>query len=420
MTDLKGRMFISYRRSPVRATGDAEAAMIREALRDRGIPTWRDLDDLGPGPTEDELVEILKDGEIAGAVMLVSPEVETSNMMRVVEAPAILDRFQAGDGFLLKVVLINLTYDAVDRVLDRPGVFQELNRFDIDRIAKGTLEAEDARRIAKGVLKFRIAAVRRNAPDEEVAVGLYSRRSPGTWGYVLRHDLTPYFEGRETTTEAYEKIEAALYDTATALAATGGTIPVVARGNAALPLGVLFGAVYSPFVFDLVWRQAAPGAPEADWSLKNGIEDVGVSIRSTRGDLASEDVVLAVSINADVDHAAAEYLTAARLSPRVTVSVGLKQGPLKRGETLSPQQGLNISLEAIEAIRRQKTELRMRRANLHLFLACPLSLAVLIGQNLNTFGTCTVYEHFSEKTPSYAPVHCFKPSNFTYKNENDS
>ena len=68
--------------------------------------------------------------------MLVSPEVATSNMVRVVEAPAILDRFQAGDGFLLKVVLINLTYDAVDGVLDRPGAFQELNRFDIDRITK--------------------------------------------------------------------------------------------------------------------------------------------------------------------------------------------------------------------------------------------------------------------------------------------
>ena len=121
MTDLKGCMFISYRRSPGRTTGDAEAAMVCDALRDRGVPTWRDLDDLGPGPTEDELIELLKDGEIAGAVMLVSPEVATSNMVRVVEAPAILDRFQAGDGFLLKVVLINLTYDAVDGVLDRPG-----------------------------------------------------------------------------------------------------------------------------------------------------------------------------------------------------------------------------------------------------------------------------------------------------------
>ena len=389
--------------------------MVRDALRDRGVPTWRDLDDLGPGPTEDELIEILKDEEIAGAVMLVSPEVATSNMVRVVEAPAILDRFQAGDGFLLKVVLINLTYDAVDGVLDRPGAFQELNRFDIDRITKGTLEAEDARRVAKAVVKQRLAAVRRNDPDGEFSVGLYSRRSPGTKGYVLRHDLTPYFEGREATTEAYGKIEAALYDAATALAATGDKISVVARGNAALPLGVLFGAVYSPFVFDLIWKQAAPGAPETDWSLRSGVEDVAVAVRSTRSNLASEDLVLAVSINADVDHAATEYLEAARLSPRATVSVGLKQGPLKRGETLSPQQGLKVALEAIEAARRQKTELRMKRANLHLFLACPLSLAILIGQNLNTFGTCTVYEHFSDQTPSYAPVHCFRPSNFTYQ-----
>ena len=415
MTDLRGRMFISYRRSPGRATGDAEAVLIRDALRDRGVPTWRDLEDLGPDPTEDELIETLRDEEIAGAVMLVTPEVATSNMVRVVEAPAILDRFSAGNGFLLKVVLINLAYDEVDGVLGRPGAFQEVKHFNIDRIANETLEAEDARRIAKGVLKQRLETIRRNDPRGEFSVGLYSRRSPGVKGYVIRHDVTAYFDGRAAAAGAYAKIETALYDAATTLAETGEKISVVARGNAALPLGVLFGAIYSPFVFDLVWKQAAPGAPDEDWSLKSGVEDVAVTVRSTRGDLGSEDLVLAVSINADVDQATAEYLEAARFSPRATISVGLANGPLKRGEALSPQQGLKVTYEAIDAARREKTKLRMKRANLHLFLACPLSLAVLIGQNLNTFGACTVYEHFSDQTPSYARVHCVGPSNFTYQ-----
>ena len=56
----------------------------------------------------------------------------------------------------------------------------------------------------------------------------------------------------------------------------------------------------------------------------------------------------------------------------------------------------------------------MKRANLHLFLACPLGLAVLIGQNLNTFGDCVAYEHFPDRTPAYEPTHRFQPSNFTY------
>ena len=415
MTDVTGRMFISYRRSPGRDSGDAEAQLLRDALRDRGVPTWRDLDDLNPVPTEDDLIATLESEEIAGAVMLVSPEIQDSQMVRMVEAPAILDRFQRHDGFILKPVLINLAYGDIDRVLDRPGAFQEMKRFDIDRIRRESLELEDARRIARAVLRQRLAAVRDRDPNRPCSLGLYSRRSPSAIGLTLRHDVTPYFVGREPAPGAYSKIEAALYDAATALAATGDRITVVARGNAALPLGVLFGAVFSPFVFDLVWKQAAPGAPEADWSLKSGLADVETTISNTKCNLGSEDLLLAVSINADVDHAAAEYLEVSGFSPRATISLRLVGGPLHRGATISPQQGLKVAYDAIDAARKLKTDLRMKRANLHLFLACPLSLAVLIGQNLNTFGECVVYEHFSDQRPAYAPVHRFRPSNLTYR-----
>ena len=113
--------------------------------------------------------------------------------------------------------------------------------------------------------------------------------------------LRPTFDGRDATPGAYARIENALYDAATALAATGEKIAIIACGNASLPLGVLFGAVYSPFVFDLAWKQAAPGAPEETWSLMCGVAHVGTTVRHTKENLNSEDLVLAVSINADVE-----------------------------------------------------------------------------------------------------------------------
>ena len=414
MTDVTGSMFISYRRSPARHSGDLEALLVRDALRDRGVPTWRDLDDLNLVPTEDDLIATLSSEEIAGAVMLVSPETEESQMVRVVEAPAILDRFQKFDGFILKPVLINLGYTDIDRVLGRPGAFQKISHFDIDHIAKSTLDAADARRIAKAVLKHRLQAIHHRDPGQAFSIGLYSRRSPSAKGLILCHDVTPYFTDRESAPGAYPKIETALYDAASALAATGNKISLVARGNAALPLGVLFGAVYSPFVFDLGWKQAAPGAPEETWSLKSGVADIPTTVQITKDNLQSEDLLLVVSINADVDHAAAEYCEAANFSPRATISVRLADGPLQLGQTISPQQGLKIAYKAINATRNLKTQLRMKRANLHLLMACPLSLAVLLGQNLNTFGECVIYEHFSDRTPAYAQVHRFKPSNFIY------
>ena len=110
-------MFISYRRSPARKSGDDEAHRVRDALRDRGVPTWRDLDDHGPDPTEDEVVQAVNDIGIAGAIMLVSPQVATSPMVRVVEIPAILDRYKERDGFLLKPVLIDLVFSISTRFL---------------------------------------------------------------------------------------------------------------------------------------------------------------------------------------------------------------------------------------------------------------------------------------------------------------
>ena len=209
-------------------------------------------------------------------------------------------------------------------------------------------------------------------------------------------------------------IEVALADSAAALAATGSKVRISARGNASLPLGVLFGAIYSPLAFGLEWLQPAPGADEQMWSLACGPSNARPTIRIRRGDPSSEDLVLAVSVSADVERAAAEYLDTASLSPRAILSVELPDGPLQRGQTIPPEEGRRIALDAINATRDLKTELRMKRANLHLFLACPLGLAVLIGQNLNTFGDCVAYEHFPERTPAYEPTHRFQPSNFTY------
>ena len=415
MTDPKGSMFISYRRSPCRPSGDAEAVRMRDALRDRGVPTWRDGDDLSPAPTEEVLVETLQREDLAGAVMLVSPEVNESPMIREVEAPAILDRFLRGDGFIFKPVLIDLPYEQADRILGRPGGFQEVSRFNIDRIGSEALSVDDARRIARDVLKQRLAVIRRRDPDRPFCVGLYSRLSPSPKGYCICHDFTSYFDGRDASSEAYVAIEVALADSAAALSATGSKVRISGRGNASLPLGVLFGAIYSPLAFDLDWLQPAPGADEQMWSLACGPSNARPTIRIRKGAPSSEDLVLAVSVSADVERAAAEYLEATSLSPRAMISVALADGPLQRGQTISPEEGLRIALDAINAARNVKTELRMKRANLHLFLACPLGLAVLMGQNLNTFGDCVVYEHFPDRRPAYEPTHRFQPSNFTYR-----
>ena len=410
MTDVTGSIFISYRRSPARSTGDEEARLVRNALRDRGVPTWRDRDDLHPVPTEDGLRTTLNSQKIAGAVLLISPEVETSDMIRKVEAPEIFNRFQRMDGFFVQPVLINLDYNDVNRVMDYLG------NFNIRKIKKESLDADDAQKIAKAVLKQRLAAIDSCKPNQNLSVGLYSRCSPSAEDFTLLHNFTPYFTNRDAEPMVYKNIETALLDAASALATTiNHPIPIVARGNAALPLGVLFGAVYSSFIFDLVWNQFTPWDSSDNWSIRLDTAHIATTVHKPKGCLKSEDLLLAVSVNAVVDSAVTEYVTAVNLSLRAMISVGLEGGPLERRQSITPQQGLKIASDAVKAARCLKDQLRMKRANLHLFLACPLALAVLIGQDLNTFGECFLYEHFSDREPSYALVHSFRPSGFTYQ-----
>lgn len=417
MTNVTGSIFISYRRSPARSSGDEEARLVCHALRDRGVPTWRDLDDLNSVPTEDGLRATLSSKEIAGAVLLISPEVETSDMIRKVEAPEIFERFQRMDGFFVQPVLINLDYKDVDKILDNPGGFQNISNFNIHRIQKESLDAKDVRQIAKAILKMRLGVIRSRDPNQKLSVGLYSRLSPSAEGLTLLHNFTPYFTNRDAEPMAYKKIETALFDAASTLAATSNQtpIPIVASGNAALPLGVLFGAVYSSFVFNLIWKQFSPWGDLDNWSIKSDTSHISTIVRNSKDCLTSEDLLLAVSVNAFVDPAAVKYARETGLSLRAMISVGLQNGPLQRGQSITAQQGLKVAREAISAARRLKDELRMEKANLHLFLACPLALAVLVGQDLNTFGECFLYEHFSDRKPSYKLVHSFRPSNFTYK-----
>ena len=415
ITNPKGQYFISYRRSPARPHGTQEAVTIRDALRDCGAPTWRDLDDLALEPTEDELVATLTDPNTAGAVMLISPEVATSPIIRNVESRRIFRRHSARDGFVIKPVLIGLDYAEANNALDAPAGFQDLGHWNLHKLGGDVVTDGDARMIARDLMKTRLEAIKEAAPDAPLDVALFSRRGGGPGSYALRHDFTPYFDGRTSKVDTYSKIETALVDTAGIVASIYNDAPIVGRGNAALPLGVLYGAVFSPLAdFRVSWLQGLAGHEKEVWSLAVGQSDICLCSAVAMGDVASEDIVLALGVSANIEMAVSEYLNATGLKPRASIHATLEAGSVLQGSSLSPQDGLAIVLQAVQSVRTLKEDLGLRRAQLHLFLACPLAMAVLLGQKLNTFSECVLYEHDPDAVPSYMRVHTFSPSRFTY------
>ena len=393
--------------------------MVRDALRDRGAPTWRDIDDLDSEPTEDVLVSTINDSNTAGAVMLITPEVESSLMIRKVESFHIFNRHRAKDNFFVKPVLIGLDYKQADTVLDNPAGLQSLTDWNQCKLGADYLTEDDASMIARSVLKSRLKLIAKVAPDEHLDVALFSRRNSGPGPYGLRHDFSPYFDGRTLRdVESYRRIESALIDTACALTSVHNNISIVGQGNAALPLGVLYGAVFSPLAgFHVSWLQRLDRKADT-WSLTTTQNNISLSIKEIKGDLGSEDIVLAMSISANIQAAVAEFISSSDLRPRASIHAMLDTGSVPQGTALSPQDGLSIVLQTVQSVRDMKEKIGLRRVQLHLFLACPLAMAVLLGQKLNTISTCVLYEHCADKKPSYVQVHTFNPSNLSATSNN--
>lgn len=411
-TNSKGRIFISYRRLEHRI---AEAVLVRDTLRDRGIPTWRDLDNLESKPTEEQLIQILNDQNTSGAIMLIAKEVRDSTMIRNVEAPRIFNRFNKKDGFIVKPVLTGIGYQEANDILNAPAGFQDLGNWNLHKLGNDSVTLEDARMVANDVLKARLNEVSNQYSDEAIDLRIYTRSVSNPDLNTLVHDFSNYFNGREPVSGAFEKIEFALKDTARAISLTRGEANISAGGFASLPTGVLFGAIFSPLrKFKVSWAQSLVGHDEIDWSLCMKPSPMELDIKKCLGDTSSIDVVLALGISANIEHAVTDYLNANVINPRCSIYVQLPIGPLKQGVSLTPAEGLSIALQSVDAVRFAKDDLMLNRINLHLFLACPLALAVLLGQKLNTVSTCFLYEHTPTGEQNYDKVHTFSPSDISY------
>ena len=387
---------------------------MRDTLRRAGIPTWRDLDDLSHEPTEDALVAAIEDSSLSGAILLVTPEVASSPMVRAIEAVRIFRRYRARDGFWILPVLVGLDYDQADGVLGSPAGFQDVGYWNMKRFGDETLGPADAWDIARAAVKLRLAAIRKLDADGPLSIGVFGRRPPGA-PLGLTHDFSGAFNGREVADGAYTGFEKALAAGAGGVLATLPSPRLVGEGMAPLPLGTLVGAVYSPRAgFDLEWSQFVEGRDRQRWSFELPPAGIPLDARVSTGDPSSEDLVLAVGVSADIEQAAVEALRNIGVGCRAYVHCAPESGSYTPGRVLMPEEGVGLVLAAIDKVRNVREDLAMVRANLHLFLACPLAMAVLIGQKLNTFSACHLYEHHPDARPSYRRVHTFQPSNLAY------
>lgn len=167
-------VFISYRQSD----GTAIVAELAWLLRAAGIPVWRDRDDLPPGDTEERLKQAIGAG-ISGGVLVTTPDVAKSRVVRTIEAPHLVALHQAHEVFVLGIANSvvkkdgGMDYNAPDRLLKaRPGSLSGVDQKSTDRSGLLTL--------VRGIVWHRIAALRAKTQTAErtFCVSLQTRNTP--------------------------------------------------------------------------------------------------------------------------------------------------------------------------------------------------------------------------------------------------
>ncbi len=413
-TDPTGSVFISYRRS----RGN-EIDLLREALHDRGVPTWRDLTNLGMGQTEENLRKILRDPSISSGILWLTPDVADSSMILKVELPEILNRARKDATFFtIPVAAGHLDYNDV-RALGRGRVADDLGSFNVVKVTKDPIDQAEAAKVARLVLHQRIEKLYPHlSADDPLLIHINSFVEPAfELGKALTIDWSSRFrDGRTAHPGSWDNcLLPALKDIVDAIRIKGHGRAVEASGQLSLPGAVALGINFLELSgMKISWRPQ--NAPHQLWNIRQQSD-----FKTEQSDFKTElrphnvngkDLAVLLSVNHDVtrDFIRSEpYLGVQFRAISEIFHRKLKEG-ITRWELDTPGEAAYIAHLVRQEIIRARNEFDGIRRT-HLFMAVPVGLAMMIGQLMNTCGLIQTYEHYADDAEwPYKPAVLLNPT----------
>jgi len=407
MTDPTGRSFLSYKRSRRN-----EAALLIQAQRDHGIPTWQDVYNLGSVPTEDELRRVLADPTTASAVLFITPEVEHSAVIREVEVPKIVQRAVARDHFfVVPVAAGGLDFAQAADATSNHLSAQNLANWNMHKVSAAVVTPDHAADIAGRALAQRIEAIHRHLPEgRALRVGLFARRPPPFEpGTALALDWSARFADKEAKPETWrDTLLPALERIAKTIRQHAPGRALEAFGLPTLPAAAALGCAFlSTSGLRTSWRQIAPGRDDQLWSLTQPRGDSGFKAEITSKEPTARDLAVLVSI---ADNAEPVFAAGLRNFPPLRALVHVRRPGTYPHLIRTPGDATDVALAVQDGMRTARREYG-NVGTVHLFMAAPAGLAMLIGQLLNTFGAVQTYEHVTvDGSGQYRPAALLRPN----------
>jgi hypothetical protein len=241
-------------------------------------------------------------------------------------------------------------------------------------------------------------------------VGFFVRRPPPfELGTALTLEWSARFTDKEATPETWrDTLLPALGRIAKAIRQHAPGRDVEAFGLPTLPAAAALGCAFlSTSGLRASWRQITSGLSDQLWTLAQRREDSGFKSRIVSKDPSARDIAVLVSVADNTEPVFAAYqknLPPLRALVHVTRPGAFPQVIRTPGEAtdvaFAVQDGMRIARRDYGNI-----------GTVHLFMAAPAGLAMLIGQLLNTFGSVQTYEHVTvDGSGQYRPAVLLRPN----------
>ncbi len=398
--DPAGPAFISHRSDD----GTDAALDVVRRFRSSGVPVWLDIDDLPPGDIAGRLGEALGGG-LAGGVLVVTPNVLKSAVVREQEVPQLL-ALARDPAFTLAIVneIANPSNPtAVDRakakeLLDSDGDHPELAGLKQYSSIDGSLD-----RLGAWFARRRLDALRASRPNDPLTIDIQTRVAAAA--YRSRADLVfrsaPPRGGQRVLSPVVWADLQCFLGWLPSIVANVAPPEIVLSGGSHLSAAVALGAALPetigiPFAVttkDATWRLAG-----RDLNLRERLPFVGIAPRTRRVARGSGP---ALAVFVDVAHSEGPVDTFGAWA-RDNRGLLARAIVITQRRRLEPDSGPVITRAIVQRIRREARALDTR--DVLLFVRAPWQLAVLLGMSLNTL-TLRLYEwEDATASPSYVPA----------------
>jgi SMODS-associated and fused to various effectors sensor domain len=334
----------------------------------------------------------------------VTPEVLTSDVIRRVEVPEIIRRIKSEDSFFgMFVAAGGLDYDGAARAAAENLGTTDLHFWNQYRVDGNPATATELDGIAERLLGERLKRITANLPTSEpLRVGFWVRRQPPLDAdAALQLDWAESFTGRHANLGAWKaELLPALASLHREVGRRAGGRSILVTGTPTLAAAVALGRAFPAVAgIPIRWEQLGEDGNRTEWSLSVPAEPNDYSVTTAGVDPGGEALAVLVS----VAHDAALAFGATSGLPRMRASIEVAASARGGGGRLSPGGARRLAADVAATIRRARTELLGVR-DIHLFVAAPVGLALMLGQLLNAVGPVVVYEHVdSDAVGFYRP-----------------